>query len=403
MMTKPGETFFKWRDRALRLVKRNAGRAGGAVAPSPGPARARHLADWRDVLSALPDPALLLDPRSVVLDFNTKAAELFPGIERDIPVTAVSRSPELLEGIGLIRDGGVQLTVAIEERVPLERTLMATLSRLPAAGRTSAEMLISIRDLSEASRIEKTRTDFVANASHELRTPLASIIGFIETLQGPAHNDAAARDKFLGVMAVQAQRMKRLVDDLMSLTRVEMHTHIMPREEVDLNALIDDLHLSLEPLAQRERVTLTAATLDRPAIVVGDRDELVQAFQNLIHNAIRHGRSGGNVRVKIEAATAPVGPQRRPSRVLRVSVADDGPGIAPLHLPRLTERFYRVDVAASRRKEGTGLGLAIAKHVINRHRGELEIASELGKGSTFTVSLQEAGSNAARGPEKPSR
>ena len=351
-------------------------KAAGAIDPE------LPAADWLKVLTALPDPALLLDRQSAVLAFNTRAAELFPHLARGLPISAVSRNPNLLEGIGLIRDGAGAITVVLAERVPLERTLMATLATV-GQDDASPELLITFRDLSEASRIENTRKDFVANASHELRTPLASIIGFIETLQGPARDDAGAREKFLAVMAMQAQRMKRLVDDLTSLSRVEMHAHVMPRGEVDLNEAINHVREALEPLARQDGVTLTVASLDRPALVLGDRDELVQVFQNLIHNAIRYGRKGGGVRVRIE----PV--QRGAGRFLRVEVADDGPGIAPQHLPRLTERFYRVDVAASRKKEGTGLGLAIVKHVVNRHRGELEIKSELGKGSTFAVILPE--------------
>lgn len=340
-------------------------------------------ADWLKVLAALPDPALLLDRQSEVLAFNARAAEMFPHLAREMPISAVSRNPDLLEGIGLARDGASEITVALNERVPMERTLMATLANIGGDG-PGPELLVTFHDLSEASRMEKTRTDFVANASHELRTPLASIIGFIETLQGPARNDPAAHERFLSVMAIQAQRMKRLVDDLMSLSRVEMHAHVMPRNEVDLNLVVDHVREALEPLALRQEVTLAVKRLGQPAIVLGDRDELVQVVQNLVHNAIRYGRTGGSVAVQIRSA------RLGNARLLKIEVADDGPGIAPQHLPRLTERFYRVDVAASRKKEGTGLGLAIVKHVVNRHRGEFDIHSELGKGSTFTVSLPEA-------------
>jgi len=382
-MTALNRSIGRWRERAQRLLRSRPDRAASA-SPIALRSAAPRPASWRAVLTALPDPALLISQQSQVLDYNEKAAELFPQLAPGLALSAVSRSPELTEGIGLIRDGAEQIAVALDDRVPFERKLLATLSRLPAedADGEAPDLLIIVRDLSEATRIENTRRDFVANASHELRTPLASIIGFIETLQGPAKNDLAARDKFLSVMSLQAQRMKRLVDDLMSLSRIEMRSHIMPREEVDLNGILDDLRQSLEPLARLDNVQLAIAGLSRPAIVHGDRDELVQVFQNLIHNAIRYGRAGGNIAVRVEAHPA--------ARILRVHVADDGPGIAPQHLPRLTERFYRVDVAASRKKEGTGLGLAIAKHVVNRHRGELEIKSELGKGSTFTVALPEA-------------
>ncbi len=337
--------------------------------------------DWPIVLDALPDAAVLLDGYALVAGFNAKAAELFPQLQMRVPVSALSRNPDLLLGIALVRRGGEQMTVQFSERVPLERAMLATLSNVSTTSASTAApaLLMIIRDLTEASRIDRMRTDFVANASHELRTPLASIIGFIETLQGAAKTDPAARDKFLAIMALQAQRMKRLVDDLMSLSKVEMHAHVMPRGEVDLNHVVAHVREALEPLAKAEAITLTSHPLTGRALVQGDRDELVQVFQNLIHNAIRYGRSGGSVSVGIERA----------GRSLRVRVTDDGPGIAPQHLPRLTERFYRVDVAASRRKEGTGLGLAIAKHVVQRHRGELDIRSELGNGSAFTVTLPE--------------
>ena len=375
----------------LQLLRRRLGRflaSGAAQSPARPPAAAAGApglpsADWLKVLAALPDPALLLDRQSEVLAFNARAAEMFPHLAHQMPISAVSRNPDLLEGIGLVRDGASEITVALNERVPMERTLMATLANVGGGG-PGPELLVTFRDLSEASRIEKTRTDFVANASHELRTPLASIIGFIETLQGPARNDPAAQERFLAVMAMQAQRMKRLVDDLMSLSRVEMHAHVMPRNEVDLNLVVEHVREALEPLACQQEVRLAVTPLDQPAVVLGDRDELVQVVQNLVHNAIRYGRMGGSVAVAIK----PV--RRGNSRKLQIVVTDDGPGIAAQHLPRLTERFYRVDVAASRKKEGTGLGLAIVKHVVNRHRGEIDIHSELGKGSIFTVSLPEA-------------
>ena len=381
-----------WTRVLSRRVRRGWSPASAAQTGPPRSIEKLPAANWRTVLAALPDAAVLLNGNSVVLDFNGKAAELFSQLSVGIQISAASRNPDLLDGIGLIRDGGEQITVAMNERVPLERNLMATLSKVSTDGGSSAApvLLIIIRDLTQSRRIESLRTDFVANASHELRTPLASIIGFIETLQGPAKNDPGARDKFLTVMSTQAQRMKRLVDDLMSLTKVEMHAHVMPRGLVDLNSVIDHVREALQPLAAVENVRLTVSPLGAPAMVQGDRDELVQVFQNLIHNGIRYGRTGGSVTVRVDPAMPGSGPKRSTGRFLRVQIADDGPGIAPQHLPRLTERFYRVDVAASRKKEGTGLGLAIAKHVVNRHRGELDIRSEVGKGSVFTVMLPEA-------------
>ena len=377
-MADPGGNIARWRERALRLMRRERERPFRTATQAPELTRTPRVADWRAVLKALPDAALLLSPQMVVLDYNDKAAELFPQLAPDVALSAISRNPDLLEGAGALREGGGDVTIALRERVPLERMLLANLSRLPGSGET----LIVLRDLSEAARIDRMRTDFVANASHELRTPLASIIGFIETLQGPAKSDPAARDKFLGVMALQAQRMKRLIDDLMSLSRVEMNAHLMPRGEVDLDGVLEDLRQSMQPLLQQAGVTLTVTAAAQPALVQGDRDQLAQVFQNLIHNAIRYGRPGGTVTVRIEPMAAPP--------MLRVHIIDDGPGIARQHLPRLTERFYRVDAATSRAKEGTGLGLAIVKHIVQRHRGELEIRSELGIGSTFSVALPRA-------------
>jgi two-component system phosphate regulon sensor histidine kinase PhoR len=228
------------------------------------------------------------------------------------------------------------------------------------------------------------RADFVANASHELRTPLAYLKGSVETLQGSAKDDPAARAAFLKTMGEQAERMSRLVDDLLSLSRVEMREYLPPSGEVDLAAVLADVTQTLEPMAQQADIALSLSGQEEAAPLRGDYDELAQVFQNLVQNAIKYGRSGGRVEVRLG---------REPADRLvryRVDVADDGPGIAPQHLPRLTERFYRVSVAASREKGGTGLGLAIVKHILNRHRGELLIASTLGQGSTFSVVLPAA-------------
>ena len=233
------------------------------------------------------------------------------------------------------------------------------------------------------------RADFIANASHELRTPLASLRAFVETLQGPARDDAAARERFLRLMASQAERMTRLIDDLLVAE---------PRRDARAPAAARHRRAERDgglrvPVAgaggrgaKMTRRRSSATT--RPARIRGDREEIVQVLQNLIQNAIKYGREGGTIEVRV-GRDAPRG-CRRSARVW-VSVADNGPGIAPEHLPRLTERFYRVNVASSREKGGTGLGLAIVKHIVNRHRGELRIASKLGVGSTFTASFEELG------------
>jgi two-component system phosphate regulon sensor histidine kinase PhoR len=240
--------------------------------------------------------------------------------------------------------------------------------------------------------IERMRSDFVANASHEIRTPLAAIHGLIETLQGPARDDAAAREAFLDTMAQETARMTRLVDDLLSLSRIELAAHQPPTERCDVDRVLARVVDRMRPLAAKRRVRLEYVDGEALPPVLADGDQLHQLFVNLIDNAIKYG-GGKPVRIETEArAAAPAdagGVSGRPCVV--VSVVDSGDGIAAEHIPRLTERFYRVDKARSRGQGGTGLGLAIVKHIVRRHGGHLAIASQLGKGSRFTVYLPSMG------------
>jgi len=252
--------------------------------------------------------------------------------------------------------------------------------------------LLALREQTEQVMIERMRSDFVANASHEIRTPLASIQGFIETLRGPARHDSNARDSFLEIMAQEADRMARLVDDLLSLSRIELAAHQPPRERCDLREVVTHAVERLRAAAKQGGV---AIELDLPGnlpAVTGDADQLHQLFVNLVDNAIKYGGEGTVVRVTaaaLDAAPADSGAASgRPC--VRIAIADQGPGIAPEHLPRLTERFYRVDTRHSRRLRGTGLGLAIVKHILRRHQGHLAIESRVGVGSTFTVLLPTA-------------
>jgi two-component system phosphate regulon sensor histidine kinase PhoR len=226
------------------------------------------------------------------------------------------------------------------------------------------------------------RSEFIANASHELRTPLAALKGFIETLQGAAKDDPTVRERFLGIMAKQADRMAELIDNLLSLSRIEMDEHVRPTGKVDLFTVARTVAAALQPLADAAGVVLEVTLPESLPRAIGEHDQLVQVLQNLIDNAIKYGASGG--RVTIEAGI-PAAPGQ-----VAVAVRDHGEGIARTHLPRLTERFYRIDDARSRERGGTGLGLAIVKHVVNRHNGRLMIDSEPGRGSVFTVSLPAA-------------
>jgi two-component system phosphate regulon sensor histidine kinase PhoR len=225
------------------------------------------------------------------------------------------------------------------------------------------------------------RADLVANASHELRTPLASLSGFIDTLQGPAREDPAARERFLEIMKAQARRMARLIDDLLSLSRIELNARRYPEARVDLVPVVRQVVDGLQMLARERAVEVVLDAPSEPLIVAGDRDELIRLFENLVENALKYGASGKAVEVDLSRQPVALGHEAV------VAVRDYGRGIAPEHLPRLTERFYRVDVGESRAEGGTGLGLALVKHTLTRHRGRLAIDSTLGQGATFTVYL----------------
>ncbi len=343
------------------------------------PARLQRLLD------VLPDPMMVLDRRGLLVSFNTEAAAVFPQLRRDEPLSFAMRSPDVLDALEHVLAGDTQRKrVEIVEQVPVDRAFEVVISALAEQDADSREFVaVVLHDQTQVRALEAMRVNFVANASHELRTPLASLLGFIETLQGPARSDAAAREKFLAIMAQQARRMSRLIEDLLSLSRIEMNAYVQPRAEVDLVAVVGHIVETLAGLAREREVSLRFSHPDAPAaLIAGDRDELLRVFENLIGNAIKYGGAGG--KVEVELGVRQVAPGRREAVV---SVRDFGAGIAPEHLPRLTERFYRVDGAGSRDKGGTGLGLAIVKHILNRHRGRLEIESELGQGTRVGVTL----------------
>jgi two-component system phosphate regulon sensor histidine kinase PhoR len=337
-------------------------------APAPD-ARAKALID------ALPDPALLIGRDGTILAGNDVAATALGAFRVGANVSYSLRAPEVLDAIRAAAADGRPQSVEYNERVPVERILQAHVS--PVASSEAGLLLVTFRDLTQERRIDRMRADFVANASHELRTPLASLSGFIDTLKGPARDDAKAREHFLSVMAEQARRMSRLIDDLLSLSRIELNLHLQPEKIIDLVPVLAQVRETLSPLAKERGVALAVKTEAASAPVRGDRDELIRLFENLLENALKYGASGKRVEVTL----------KRDAEEAMVAVRDFGPGIAPEHLPRLTERFYRVDVTASREQGGTGLGLAIVKHILARHRGRLEIASELGAGATFTARL----------------
>ena len=343
--------------------------------PAPRPAEALYLTP-EALVEALPDPAVILRRSGQVDGFNAAARRVFPAIEKRTPISFLIRTPEVLEAVERVRRAGGREEARLTGRSPLDKAYDVALALVPQR-RGEPIVLLQLRDITEAQRIERMRTDFVANASHELRTPLASVLGFIETLQGPARKDEAAQERFLGIMAQQAKRMSRLIDDLLSLSKIEQRAHVRPREEVALWDVVEHVADGLQPLAHDLGVTLTLAKEAELTAVHGDRDELTRVMENLIENAIKYGRDGERVTVTATSV----------DNKLLVEVRDHGPGIAPEDLPRLTERFYRVDVAGSRAMGGTGLGLALVKNILLRHGGRLRIASVLGEGATFTVEL----------------
>ncbi len=370
--------WFGWRSRL-----------SGDVQPSAG-----EDASQPDVLSiiealvaGLPDPVIMLDRDGRVIAFNAGAGALSPALRRGDPASIALRMPELVEAIRETHAGGKVRRIEFSERVPTERHFEAFVS--PVALADQHAVLITLHDLTSIRRVEEMRVDFVANASHELRTPLAALTGFIETMQGPARDDPAARDRFLGIMREQAWRMARLIDDLLSLSRIELRAHMRPDTPVDLVPIVRQVVDGLQTLALDRGVAVNVDTAAEPLMVLGDRDELLRLFENLIENGLKYGESGKRVDISLGRVDVPDGRQD-----VSVSVRDYGPGIAAEHLPRLTERFYRVDVGESRTQGGTGLGLALVKHILNRHRGRLSINSKVGEGATFAVRLPHVNSQA---------
>ena len=325
-----------------------------------------------DLVHAMPDPALVVDAQGMVTLANEQAVEVLESDPVGRHLSASLRVPAVLDAVTEAAMGAGGANVDYDVRVPVPRSFRAHVSCL-GAGKGA---LITLRDLTREQQIERMRADFVANASHELRTPLAALSGFLETIQGAAKNDPKAQEKFLGLMKSQAERMRRLIDDLLSLSRIEMNEHVRPSGEVDLTQVAAHVRDVLMGLAKDFDCELRLES-DGPLTIAGSRDELVQVIQNLAENALKYGSSGKLVEIIV----------RKNGEWAEVSVRDHGPGIAEQHIPRLTERFYRVNVQDSRSRGGTGLGLAIVKHIVNRHRGRLVISSELGKGSTFMMRL----------------
>jgi two-component system phosphate regulon sensor histidine kinase PhoR len=347
------------------------------------------LAAAERVIAALPDPLLLLDERRRIVRANAAATALVDQAALPRDLASALRNPALLAAADAVIGGAAARVIEFTLPVPADRQLRARLARIDRPAPDGAVAVLTLHDVTELKRAEQMRADFIANASHELRTPLATLTGFIETLRGPARDDAEAGERFLAIMQAQAARMTRLVEDLLSLSRIELNEHVPPQDRVAVPGVLQQLADALELRAAERGMSIVLALPPSLPDVQGDRDELSQLFQNLLDNAIKYGRAGTEITVAAETVERPaMGDGAGSSALVSVAVKDRGEGIRREHLPRLTERFYRIDTARSREMGGTGLGLAIVKHIVARHRGFLEIDSVLGEGSVFTVRLR---------------
>jgi two-component system phosphate regulon sensor histidine kinase PhoR len=399
-------------------------RAAGASAPAvaePAVEARRDEPLLNAAIDSLVDPLMLIAGgeaddiagRRIRLA-NLAARELLKIQREGALLVSVMRDPKVLEAVDEALFGGVPGETEFDSGGAQPRHWRAQVRPLPPDG-PERLALLTLRDETDQRRMEMMRVDFLANASHELKTPLASLAGFIETLKGHARDDEAARDRFLDIMSVQAARMARLVSDLLSLSRIELNEHIPPAGKVDVDLALTDVLDAVALLARQRAVTVDVSPREAAAVVVGDREEIVQVLQNLIDNALKYSPQGGRVEVRIavdqgaEAVAAPrfagavrlslLTPDRQDSaRYVAVTVRDHGPGMAREHLPRLTERFYRVEGQKSGERPGTGLGLAIVKHIINRHRGGLTVESLPGEGAAFTAYFPMAGGDVVRRP-----
>ena len=336
------------------------------------------------ILHVLPDPVLLIDAEKQILVANIAAKNLLGDQIEGRALTLALRHPDILDAVDEVLNGAEQRQLRISLLDSVRRSFDIQIASLTGTTQYEADAVLIMHDMTAEHNAEQMRADFVANVSHELRSPLSSLVGFIETLRGAARDDEAARDRFLGIMDGESKRMARLIDDLLSLSRVEANEHILPEGKVDIGPLLAEVVDTLTARASVRKITIELPEYHAHVFATGNRDELTEVFHNLIDNAVKYCPENTRVRINVEEV------DRIPDlggTGIVVIVSDEGEGIPPEHLPRLTERFYRVDKGRSRTMGGTGLGLAIVKHIVNRHRGRLIVDSTLGKGSEFKVFL----------------
>lgn len=355
------------------------------IVPPPAAPKADMTQVMAAFTEALGEACLVLDRRGTVAYRNQAAARQYNNVQPGKVLTLVMRNPDLVAAVEATLRTGAPHSFELHETLPSETWDRVTVApiRTPESDwldEDDRHLLVTFQSLTELKRVDAMRTDFIANASHELRTPLASLVGFIDTLLGPAARDAVAREKFLGIMRGQAERMSRLIDDLLSLSRIEMYQHVRPTGSVDLAGLLREVREGLQTQARAAELEVVMTLPGGPVPVTGDRNQLYEVFENLVDNAIKYGGDGKTVDVSLVAIS-------RGGFKHLVSVVDHGPGVEPEHVPRMTERFYRIDADTSRKKKGTGLGLAIVKHIVQRHRGQMTIKSKPGEGLRVDVML----------------
>ncbi len=348
---------------------------------SPPVEVAATLATSMRAFDVLPLPVLIVDTNAYILAANKAALADFGRVENGVLLFLRFRAPEMRTSFQFVMEQGRATHFEMHERVPLERWMRVDICPVQEPDGKSPKYLVMFRDISESRKLDRMRADFVANASHELRTPLASMSGFIDTLRGPAKDDTKARERFLAIMQEQANRMSRLIDDLLSLSRLEMRSMSDDAAAIDLVAVTSEVIDSMQPVAADSGVEIERRFAKGPFQIRGMRDELVQVIENLVENACKYGKSGKKIIIEISRSRNDDGTE------IMLSVRDFGAGIEPEHLPRLTERFYRANSLSASTQKGTGLGLAIVKHIVTRHRGRLSISSKPGKGSTFAIYL----------------
>lgn len=333
-------------------------------------------------LNTIPTPIIIISDNNLIT-FANKAARAVVGDKVEgSDVYLYMRQPEMVDAIKKAMDGKKQKEETIRYATADERSFDVTVHQLtPASGIRNGRAIIFFYEVTKLLKTEKMRVDFVANASHELRTPLSSVIGFIETLQGPAKGDDDAHERFLAIMQRESERMSRLIEDLLSLSRIEMDRHTAPDERVNMPALIKNVVHTLQPQADKRGITFDIKYDNERCYVIADSDQILQVLVNLASNASKYASEQTRVTIEIDDID---------EEICTIAIRDQGPGIAPEHLIRLTERFYRVDTARSRQMGGTGLGLAIVKHILLRHNSKLEIESTVGVGTSFSFELKKA-------------